>query len=82
MRAQWGEACAGLPIFSPRDRPIPASYCGTSADPAEWAIDGFFVERPAMDQFRLVGHILGVAVRDHVVIGYDRYASFPEEGWL
>jgi len=48
-----------------------------SGDPTPSARD-----RAVTAQLVAAGHILGVRVRDHVIIGQGRYMSFAESGWL
>ncbi len=39
-------------------------------------------DRQLTDRLVAAGHLLGIRVLDHVIIGDGRYVSFADEGWL
>lgn len=39
-------------------------------------------DRQLTDRLMAAGHLLGIRVLDHVIIGDNRYVSFADEGWL
>jgi DNA repair protein RadC len=39
-------------------------------------------DRQLTDRLVAAGHLLGIPVLDHIVIGDSRYVSFADEGWL
>ena len=39
-------------------------------------------DRMVTSQLAAAGALLGIPVRDHVIIGMDRYVSFAEAGWM